>query len=140
MKKIFLAAFIGLALFGCTDKKKQEGSLLDEVIKIHDKVMAEDEQLMKNKMQLDTLAKQALPNVKDTTAEKAKIKILITKLVGAEDAMEDWMHKFEPDNTGKSHTEIMKYMSDQKAQLSKIDSQIYAAIDSSNNYLIQLKK
>jgi len=140
MKKIFLAAFIGLALAGCADNKKQEKSALDKVLKIHDKVMDEDEQLMKNKMRLDTLVKQVLPNVKDTVAEKAKIKTLITNLVSANEAMEDWMHKFDADNTGKSHEDIMKYMNDQKVRLSKIDSGMRAAIDSSGNYLIQLKK
>jgi GTPase involved in cell partitioning and DNA repair len=58
MKKILFAALISFVLFSCTDTKKQEETLLNEVIKIHDQVMAKDELVMTNKMQLDTLLKQ----------------------------------------------------------------------------------
>jgi hypothetical protein len=131
MKKILLAAFISLALGACSDTKKQEKDLLDNILKEHDKVMGNDEALMKNKTQLDSLLK--LP-AKDT-AEKVNMKALDTKLVAAEEAMETWMHKFEPDVTGKSHDVIIKYYNEQKRGIMSVDSQMNVAITESNKYL-----
>ena len=67
-KHLFAAAGIAL-LLGCTDTKKQEKDLLNQVIAVHDKVMANDEQLMKNKMLLDSLVKNNAPNINKDTAK-----------------------------------------------------------------------
>jgi hypothetical protein len=131
MKRFFIIIITGLALTSCSDNTQQEKNLLNELLKVHDKVMGNDELLMKNKMKLDTLIKL---KVKDTV-EKQQVKVLDTKLSAAEEAMENWMHKFEPDVNGKSHDEIMKYYSDQKKQIMTIDSQMNAAITESNKYL-----
>jgi hypothetical protein len=131
MKQFFIIILTGLALISCSDNTQQEKNLLNELLKVHDKVMSNDELLMKNKMKLDTLIKL---NVKDTI-EKQQVKVLDTKLSVAEEAMENWMHKFEPDVNGKSHDEVMKYYGDQKKQIMTIDSQMNAAITESNKYL-----
>jgi hypothetical protein len=139
MKKAIITALTCLALFGCSDNKKQEKALLDSVIKIHDKVMGKDDQLMKNKMKLDTLLKTKLSGT-DTVAEMAQMMGLSVKLTNAEDAMEKWMEKFDPEQKGKSHQDIMSYLSDQKDQVSGIDSEMNDAINLSNKYLIHIKK
>lgn len=131
MTKLIFAAFIGLALTSCSDNKKQEKDLLDKLLKVHDRVMMNDDALMKNKTHLDSLIK--LP-AKDST-EKLNMKALSTKLQASEEAMEIWMQKFEPDVTGKSHDEIMKYYEDQKRIIQSVDSQMNAAITESNKYL-----
>ena len=131
MRKLWIAAFIGLVFSACLDGKKQEKALLDEVLKVHDKVMNNDEALMNNKMKLDTLLK--LP-AKDT-AEKTNMKALDLKLTAAEEAMETWMQKFQPDLTGKSHDEIMSYYQSQKKQIMSVDSQMNVAIKESGKYL-----
>jgi hypothetical protein len=136
MKKLIIAAFIGLTLSACSDTKKQEKDLLANILKVHDKVMGNDDALMKNKMQLDSLLK--LP-AKDT-AEKASMRALTLKLEAAEEAMETWMHKFEPDVTNKSHDEIMKYYNDQEKGIMSVDSQINVAIAESNKYLSNRSK
>jgi hypothetical protein len=140
MKKIIIAALACLALWGCTDNKKQEKALLDSVISIHDKVMASDDKLMSNKMKMDTLLKAKLTGVADTAAEKTELMGLSVQVVNAEDAMEKWMQKFDPEQKGKSHQQIMDYLSDQKVQVSAIDSSINDAINASGNYLNSLKK
>jgi hypothetical protein len=136
MKKLLYAAFIGLALSSCSDTKKQEKDLLDKILKLHDKVMGNDEALMKNKMQLDSLLKQP---AKDT-AEKVNMKALDIKLQASEETMENWMHNFEPDVTNKSHDEIMKYYSAQQKSIMSVDSQMNVAITESNKYLSNRKK
>jgi hypothetical protein len=136
MKKLLYAAFIGLVLSACSDTKKQEKDLLDKILKIHDKVMGNDEALMKNKMQLDSMLK--LP-AKDT-AEKVNMKALDIKLQASEETMENWMHNFEPDVTNKSHDEVMKYYSAQQKSITSVDSQMNVAITESNKYLSNRKK
>jgi hypothetical protein len=140
MKKTIVALLSCLTLFGCTDNKKQEKALLDSIIAVHDKVMRKDDQLMHNKMKLDTLLKAQLTGVADTAAEKRQLMGLNVQLTQAEDAMETWMQKFDADQKGKSHQEIMDYFSAQKTQVSAVDSSINAAINASTNYLNSLKK
>jgi len=127
MKKIFLFVLASLALAACSDVKKEEKALLDHVIKMHDTVMVYDEQLMHNKMKLDTLIKTA----DDTT--KAKLNIMIAKLSKADSDMEDWMQKFDP----APKDSVMNYMSKQKARIDHIDSVMRAAIKESGEYIKQ---
>lgn len=135
MKKILIAAFLGLALISCSDDKKQEKDHLDALLKLHDKMMGQDDALMKNKSKLDSLLK--LP-AKDT-AEKVNIKAMDTKLLAAEEAMETWMNDFKPDVTGKSHDEIIKYYDSQKKLVMSVDSQMNAAIGETSKYLSNKK-
>ncbi|MDB4999341.1 MAG: hypothetical protein JWR76_418 [Mucilaginibacter sp.] len=134
MKKIIAAALLSIALFSCTDTKKQEKDLLNDVIKTHDRVMSKDELIMINKMQLDTLLKET----KDTAFKAAAIK-LATELETADTKMENWMHNFDAENKNKSHEEIMAYLTDQKKQIESIDKQLSTAITSSNNLIKQSK-
>jgi GTPase involved in cell partitioning and DNA repair len=134
-KKILLIALLSLALFACNDDKKQEKALLNEVIKVHDKVMTDDGVVMKNKMKLDAIASlDKTPATKDSVAVYKKL------LSNADDTMMDWMNKFNADYTGKSHTEIMDYLNAQKQQVLKIQAQLDTAIAQSNRYLIKNKQ
>ncbi|MET3499818.1 MULTISPECIES: hypothetical protein [Mucilaginibacter] len=131
-KHLFAAAGVAL-LLGCTDTKKQEKDLLNQVIAVHDKVMANDEQLMKNKMLLDSLVKNNAPNINKDTA-----KVYLKLVDDADNAMSDWMHKFDAENKGKSHQEIMDYLEAQKKLISKIDTQINVAVTGSTKYITQI--
>ena len=135
MRKIFLFAFAALALTACNDPKTQEKAILDDVIKIHDSVMTYDDQLMHNKMKLDTLM-----NIAKNEEAKARIKDLIGRLNKADSSMGNWMNKFDAVQKGKSHTEIMNYLSEQKKQVKVIDSVVKSAVTESAEYLKPFKK
>jgi hypothetical protein len=135
MKKIYLFAFAVLALSACNDSKADEKAVLNDVIKIHDKVMGFDEQLMKNKMKLDTILLEAKNN-----EAKEKIAYLRSKLIKADSAMENWMQKFDPEQKGKTHEKIMKYLSAQKEQVIAVDSLLAGAVKESTEYLKPFKK
>jgi hypothetical protein len=130
MKNYILTIVAAGLLFGCADTKKQEKALLDSVISVHDKVMAGNESLMKNKMLLDSLVKS-----KTTVVAKDSAAMLLKIVDSADNAMSDWMHKFDVENKGKSHDEVMNYLRDQKTKITVIDSQINIAISESNKYL-----
>jgi uncharacterized lipoprotein NlpE involved in copper resistance len=129
IKKIAITLFAGLALFGCNNDKKEETALLNDVIKTHDKLMTDDGQIMKNKMLLDS-----------ATASKDSVTVYKKLLDSADNSMMDWMHKFNPDFTGKSHSDIMTYLTAQKAQILKLDSQINSAIKASGDYIQRVKE
>jgi hypothetical protein len=133
MRKIIVILFTGVVLFGCNDDKKQETALLNDVIKTHDKLMADDDAIMKNKMALKDIAKS------DTTI-KDSVAVYSKSLEDADNSMMNWMSKFSPDFTGKSHEQIMTYLNSQKAQILKLDTQINEAIATSNNYILKVKK
>ena len=135
MKKLFAVALMALTLGACNNDKVQEKAILDDVIKLHDTVMGKDEKLMKNKMKIDTL----LTTIKDTLAQQP-LKKLSTNLVTAEEAMENWMQNFDPEQNGKTHEQVVTYLNDQKKQVVAIDSQINVAIKQSSEYLNQLPK
>jgi hypothetical protein len=132
MKKHIGIALSLAILLGCADNKKQEKLLLDSVIAVHDKVMTNDEHLMKNKMLLDSIIKNV--------PAKDSVKVYLKLVDDADSAMSDWMHKFDVENRGKSHQEIIDYLNDQKKKISAIDVQISKAINESEKYLNQNKK
>jgi hypothetical protein len=134
MKKIAVTLITALILAGCADKKKEQKVALDDILKVHDKVMGSDEQLMKNKMQLDTLLKQGKAGNADTA------KMLSKQLNAAETNMETWMHDFDPEHKGKTDQDNVNYMNIQKKQIMAVDSQINVAITASNQYLLKLQK
>jgi len=137
MNKLFyIIILISIALSACNDNKKQEKDLQKQVVDFHEKVMADDEQAMIKKLKLDTVIMQAKLAKADTTdAHK-----LSAALVAADDAMGNWMHKFEPDYSGKSHDDVMKYLTDQQTKVKQVDSILIGATKEAAAYLQNIKK
>lgn len=134
MKKITAVLFLSFVIFSCTDTKKQEKDLFDEVIKVHDRVMGKEELIMTNKMQLDTLIKQnKSPEVNAAAATHIKA------LDSADTRMEDWMHNFDAENKGKSHDEIITYLTDQKKKIDAIDSSFNVTVAAASKFIKENK-
>lgn len=132
-KLTMMIAATAMILSACTDTKKQEKDALNEVIKVHDDAMANSEKAMKSKMLLDSLTKTA-------TIDTIKASAVIKDLSTADKAMEDWMHQFNADYTGKAHEEIMQYLADQKKKVSQVNNQLTTAVSQSNKFLATNKK
>lgn len=114
-------------------------------MKFHDIVMEDHGTLVNNGMKLDSLLKD-LPALKnkfpdlDTLKEKATMTATLERLNKAEDLMNDWMHKFEPDITGKSNEEAVRYFKAERIKIEKIDSLYKAEVKLSGTYLAQFRK
>ncbi|MBB5394395.1 hypothetical protein [Mucilaginibacter sp. AK015] len=134
MKKIIAALCVSFVLFSCTDKKKQETDLFNEVIKVHDRVMEKENLIMINKMQLDTLIKA---NISAPVTDSAKLHI--TELDSADSRMENWMHSFDAENKGKSHDEIMTYLTAEKKKIDAIDSNFNIVVANASKFIKQNK-
>ncbi|MBL4676456.1 MAG: hypothetical protein JKY70_09675, partial [Mucilaginibacter sp.] len=117
------------------DKQKQEKDLLNEVITVHDRVMGKDELVMINKMQLDTLIKDSISA--DITTKAISLR---SNLDSVDSRMEKWMHNFDAENKGKSHDEIVTYLTDQKKQITALDSNLNIAVKTADTFIKQNKK
>jgi hypothetical protein len=53
--------------------------------------------------------------------------------------MEDWMHKFDYEQKGKSDEEVISYMNGQKKLIMAIDSQLNVAVTESSAFLKKIK-
>ncbi len=134
-----------LILTACKDNKKEEKALENQVMDLHEKVMAAEETAIQNKMKMDTLmlkkdsVKTAYPSL-DTSAENKTMRNLSTEILKADDRMSDWMHNYNPDFSGKPHQEIMDYLVQQKKIVSQINTEYNSVIQLSNQYLLKYKK
>ena len=93
--------------------------------------MANSETAMKNKAALDSLTRV----YSNDPVKQQDITGMKNQLVTADEAMETWMHKFNADNSGKSHQEIMDYYAAQRQLLLHVDTLLKSAINQSNKYL-----
>ena len=134
MKKLIAALLLSFVIFSCTDTKKQEKDLFNEVIKVHDEVMGKEQLIMINKMQLDTLIKDSI-----STEITAAAKVHSAALDSTDARMENWMHNFDAENKGKSHDEIMTYLTDQKKQIDAIDSSFNSTVAAAAKFIKQNK-
>jgi hypothetical protein len=116
------------------DPKQQEKDLLQEVLKSHEKVMTDDDKALHIKRHLDTLYKQAPLKPID----KKIVKTLIDTINKADGAMESWMTKFNADNSGKTHEQVMQYLTAQHAQVANVDTQLNRATLRSTNFIKSL--
>jgi GTPase involved in cell partitioning and DNA repair len=134
MKKIIAVLFLSFIVFSCSDTKKQEKDLFNEVIKVHDRVMGKDQLIMVNKMQLDTLIKQnKSPEITAQATQHSKA------LEAADTNMENWMHNFDAENKGKNHDEIIAYLTDQKKKIDAIDSSFNVTVAAASKFIKQNK-
>jgi hypothetical protein len=140
-----LLAALSFCLLGCDNHESEEKKLQQEVIKIHDEVMPQGGLVMNNKMKLDTLVGN-LDSLKklnaslDTVAEKQIMQNLLHELTSADDAMSEWMNKFNLDYTGKDHEAIMNYLEEEKQKIEKIKKQFSDVLNKSDFYLSSYRK
>jgi len=144
MKRTTGVLALVLALAACQQPPDYK-AVRNDVIKFHDVVMTDHNIIVGNQMKLDTLLKD-LKGLKDTfpeldtVKEQAVMSRLRSELQKAEGAMNDWMHQFEPDITGKSKEEAVKYFKAEKDKIAVIDSIYKQEIRISNEYLVKFRK
>lgn len=144
MNKIIAVLALAVAATACTQSRDYKTER-DEVMKFHDVVMEDHGKLVDDQMRLDTLLK-AMPKLKqqfpklDTLQEKSMMKETQGRLNRTEDLMNNWMHQFEPDVTGKSNEDAVRYFKAERVKIGKIDSVYKAELKLSDAYLAKFKK
>lgn len=144
MNKLSVSFVLALAFASCklqTDYKEKR----NEVIKVHDVVMADQGKVVDKQMQLQNMLKD-LPVLvvknpgMDTIKERDSIVIIRDRLNDAEEAMNTWMHEFEPDVTGKSNEEAIAYFEAEKLKIEKVDSLFKLELKNADAYMSKFKK
>lgn len=144
MNRLLGIMAVTIAFTACQSKVDYK-KVRDDVMKFHDVAMNDHGLVVTNQMKLDTLLKDlkrlkaVFPEV-DTLKEKANITAMIAQLGKAENDMNEWMHKFEPDITGKSSEAAVSYFEAEKIKIAAIDSVYKKEIAASNVYLNKFRK
>jgi hypothetical protein len=144
MRLIITIFALAIGAGGCTPAANFKTER-DEVMKFHDVVMEDHGKLIDNQMKLDTLLK-SMPALKtkypalDTIKEKVAMKETQDRLNKAEDLMNDWMHQFEPDVTGKSDADAVAYFRAERIKIGRVDSVYKSEIRLSDAYLSKFSK
>ncbi|MFD2286932.1 hypothetical protein GJU39_09285 [Pedobacter petrophilus] len=135
--RTFLMILIGASVFLSCKSERNYKEVRQEVIDIHNKVMADGEQAEKYRMMLKDLSKIQLdqPILNDTLSRRNEISVLIGKLTKADQNMLDWMQRFQPDIEGKSNSEAVKYFKDEMIKIKKLDAQYQEALKESGVFL-----
>ncbi len=135
-----------LLAFAFASCKSQPGykQSRDEVIKVHDVVMADHGKIIDHQMRLDEMLKnlaalKAKNPQLDTLKEKDSVILLRDRLIVAEESMNTWMHEFEPDVTGKSNEEAIAYFTAEHSKIEKVDSLFKAELKNADVYFSKFK-
>jgi len=119
-------------------KPNRAANIRHQVIAAHDLLMAEEDQAVTLKMQLDSLALKTI-NAKqpglDTTSEQREVKEFQSMLTKASDDMSDWMHRFDPELKGKSDDESVQYYQNQAEKIKSLDKEYQKAINQTSAFL-----
>lgn len=125
MKNIFLLSVLGMLAIGCNDaisgekpiievaSEDQIATLKKEVMAVHDKAMAQ----MNEMSQL----RRKLKETKSEAADTAAYHNAYSDLAQAQEAMMEWMRNFEnPDEMEVSLKEKTRYLEDQKEKITDV--------------------
>lgn len=118
MRRLSLFLFVALLFAACGNDKAQIESLEQEVLELHDEVMAKMPDLAKYE---EALAKSAA----DTTAaldEAARIELDSTRarVLRAHQGMLDWMRQYDPPSVDESAEAAKAYLEEQRNKMQRL--------------------
>ncbi|QEC53257.1 hypothetical protein EDD80_104245 [Anseongella ginsenosidimutans] len=142
-KALLLAAVAFLA--GCQPGTNEADALKSEVIKVHDRIMPRNSELLAAKRDLikvisslDSL-KQAKPET-DTASIHQQADSLLQSLDAADKAMSDWMYAFKTDYSEMGQQQVMDYLEAEKTRITGIEEAYEASIGGARSLLDSIDK
>ncbi|MCX2493198.1 hypothetical protein OQX63_06925 [Pedobacter sp. PF22-3] len=136
MKFIFsyLPAMVMVCLWLSCKQEQDYKDIRLEVVAIHDKVMSDADLANSQKSVLDSIYRSFKSSGEDTV----KLAETIRKVDEANQQMENWMNRFEPDVSGKSNEEALHYFKSELKKINDLDKQFKTVISLSDRYLDSL--
>ena len=107
-----------------SSESEAENILYKEVMAIHDEVMP----LMGELMAMNKKVKQ-----EDSTSQEATE--LTANLEDANEAMMNWMRKFNPNIENMTHEETMNYLEEEKKKIMEVKKKMLSAHDQASTFL-----
>jgi hypothetical protein len=110
--------------------KDQEKKIAEEVTAMHDIVMPKMDEIMA--AQRDIKAAVEKDSTLKTTADS-----LNTQLSAADDAMMEWMQKYNPNyyNEGHTHAEVLSYYEAERKKIEEVQKQMESGIAATKQFL-----
>ena len=124
MKYLLLVLF-SILIIACQPPKKNQESLHNEVMAVHDSLMMDMGKLSNSKEKLSLILTK-LDSIKtsQSSLDTSNLKTIIfdakLSLTKADDAMRDWMNGFNSDYTNKSEQEVEVYLKNQKTKIEEV--------------------
>lgn len=143
--KILYAGIFLLVLASCHRAPGEAGELQSEVIKIHDRIMPMNSELLELKAALSKVT-ASLDSVKkvqpetDTTALHREADSLLHALNAADNAMSEWMYAFKTDYSEMEHQAVMDYLNEEKTKITGIEQAYEASIGGARELLDSISK
>lgn len=146
MKVLYKSALLLITVFlaACQTSTNQVEALKSEVIKVHDRIMPRNAELLKAKAglvavlsRLDSM-KLADPEI-DTAAVRSQVGSLTGALDRADEAMSDWMHEFQTDYSGMEQQAVIDYLKAEKEKIAGIEQAYEESIGSAGSLLDSLE-
>lgn len=115
-----------VAMIACQSGADDANALKSEVIKVHDRIMPRNAELLQAKADLTGLI-AALDSLKqhnpeaDTARIRREADSLIAALDAADLAMSEWMHEFRTDYSEMEHEQVMDYLNGEKARIAEVE-------------------
>ena len=118
MKKIVCSLILAFAFFSCANDKAKIESLEQEVLSLHDDVMAKMGELAKYE---EALAKQ----IADTTAAldslgRIELDSTRARVLRAHQGMLNWMRQYNPPEIDKNKEAAQAYFEEQKDKMTRL--------------------
>ena len=121
-----LTLSIVVLVWGCGQKKQDNQTLYDEVMKVHDEVMPKMDDIYKLKQEL----KKQISDTSNLVDEKRRtIEATILKLDSAGEAMMVWMRNFNPLPDSLGEEKAREYLEDQQEKIKKVKEEMLDAIN-----------
>ncbi|WP_256006112.1 hypothetical protein [Pedobacter deserti] len=143
--KIMTAIVLVAAISACGSQEGDYKAERQKVIEYHDIVMADHGKVVGNQRKIQALLNdlkslKASHPMLDTIKEKDSMDLILQHLLDAEESMNDWMHEFQADITGKSNAEAIRYFQAEQRKVAKIDSLFKMHLKNSDAYLSRFGK
>ena len=122
---------LSLAMVACgSADKDQEKKIAEEVTAMHDIVMPKMDEIMAAQRELKAAVEQ--DSTLKTTADS-----LNSQLSAADDAMMEWMQKYNPNyyNEGHTHAEVLSYYEAERKKIEEVQKQMESGIAATKQFL-----
>jgi hypothetical protein len=127
LKKIVTLVFLTAAFACTTAEEKLSSALQEKVLKLHDTLMPQTEQLISFKSSLDSIS---------TGKDSVHIKQIIIALDQADHSMMEWMHQFSLDSLSKLAVgEKVTYLQSQYSALTRLKTSTDSSLHAAKTYL-----
>ena len=125
MRKLLLILSIPFFIFSCSSETEK---LRSEVMAVHDEVMPQMDDIMREKARLTVL----MEDTRDS-AKIIQIRTAISELDAADEGMMQWMRSFSPDEYENNEDALIQYYQEEKLRIEEVRTNMLNALNNSRS-------